>query len=434
MTHQFDDQLGKLMDVLGRELAGLAAAVVEEGAIAYEGYFGRRYIDGDERAADLPVTADTMFRIASISKLVATLGLMQLVEAGAADLDGDVSDYLPFRLRNPHFPHEKITLRQLLSHTSSIRDATAYTIPIPHTLEAFFVAGSPYFEEGAHWDNNHRPGAFFCYCNLNYGVMATVIERLSGQRFDQFMMARLFRPLGITASYNVALLPGELIRDVATLYRRVDGRWVAQADDYRGVKPRPLAQLENPDAQAEYEAKFGRPTLPQDLRAYELGTNGTLFSPQGGLRISVRGLVRLMQCLFRGGEGILRPESIQQMVREQWGYDPAEPNGDYYGGLMRSWGLSVQRFTHTRELRDDGRVLGDRLIASPRLVMRGHLGEAYGLLSGFFFDLEKKRGIVYAFSGTSPNLEAYPGSYSSFTRWEEQILTVLTADFTDFTM
>ena len=71
---------------------------------------------------------DHKMRVASISKLVVAIGVMRLVEQEKADLDADVSGYLGWTLRNPNHPTQIITLRQLLSHTSSVRDAGKYFI------------------------------------------------------------------------------------------------------------------------------------------------------------------------------------------------------------------------------------------------------------------------------------------------------------------
>ena len=77
------------------------------------------------------VTPDDPVRIASVSKLVVAIGVMRLVEQGKLELDADVSSYLGWRMRNPAFPDRPITLRQLLSHTSSVRDHDdQYAIPL----------------------------------------------------------------------------------------------------------------------------------------------------------------------------------------------------------------------------------------------------------------------------------------------------------------
>ncbi|MBR6013796.1 MAG: beta-lactamase family protein [Selenomonadaceae bacterium] len=71
---------------------------------------------------NLPVTEQTKFRVASVSKMFTMFGIMKLVDEGKINLDEDVSKYLGFELKNPNFPDEKITVRMLASHTSTIRD------------------------------------------------------------------------------------------------------------------------------------------------------------------------------------------------------------------------------------------------------------------------------------------------------------------------
>jgi CubicO group peptidase (beta-lactamase class C family) len=111
-------------------LPGLVVLTLQGGEVTYTGNLGYRSIDNDDPANNLPVDEYSMFRIASISKLVAAVGIMQQVEAGTIDLDEDVSTYLGFTLRNPNFPDVPITCRHLMSHTSSIRDEPTYTLPI----------------------------------------------------------------------------------------------------------------------------------------------------------------------------------------------------------------------------------------------------------------------------------------------------------------
>ena len=85
------------------------------------------------------VTADDPVRIASVSKLVVALGVMRLVEQHKLQLDRDVSDYLGWKLRNPSFPREKITLRMLLGHRSSLTDGAGYVIPLGDIVQAEFA-------------------------------------------------------------------------------------------------------------------------------------------------------------------------------------------------------------------------------------------------------------------------------------------------------
>ena len=135
----------------GKSLAGLAVEAISDGEVVYKYSGGRRVIDNDDPANDLPFETDTRVRIASVSKTFVAVGIMQLVEQGKIDLDADVSDYLGFALRNPNYPDTAITCRMLLSHTSGIRDGEQYSIAPDHALRECFEADGAYYEDGAHF-------------------------------------------------------------------------------------------------------------------------------------------------------------------------------------------------------------------------------------------------------------------------------------------
>ena len=96
---------------------GLGFIVYKDGEEIFSKFEGKRRLD-----QNLPVTRDTKFRVASLSKQFTIFTIMQLVERGKLNLDEDVSSYLGFELRNPKFPAVPITARMLASHTSSLRD------------------------------------------------------------------------------------------------------------------------------------------------------------------------------------------------------------------------------------------------------------------------------------------------------------------------
>ncbi|HAJ38247.1 MAG TPA: serine hydrolase [Chloroflexi bacterium] len=418
--YALDQQFMTIMQTPGADLSGLAVVVYVGGDIRYEGYFGQRFIDSYDPAGSLPVTAATKFRVASISKIVTALAIMQLVERGLLDLDADVSDVLGWSLRNPHWPKTAITTRMLLTHTSSLRDGEVYTFPPTTTLASVFQPGSPFYEDGAHFAGptphvDYAPGRFFSYCNLGFGVMGTLIERLTGERFDLYVDRHVLAPLGVDASFNVRNLTDDGLRNLAVLYRRQrDGGWdamapwAAQVDDLRGERP---------------------PALP-GLDAYVVGSNGTVFSPQGGLRISALDLVEVMKVFLHSGQGrsgrVLEPTTVQQILTVQWRFDPALGNGDPYGGLMRAWGLGVQQLQNAPA---DSYGAGDCLLAQTSPKLWGHMGDAYGLLSAMFFDPTQDAGFVYIIGGVGRNPDDYRGEYSAFYRWEEQIQTAILTAF-----
>jgi CubicO group peptidase (beta-lactamase class C family) len=390
------------------ELASLSVLAIRDGRIAYEGQFGRRFI-GTGDLPSKPVDAHTLFRIASISKMMTTLGLMRLVEAGKVDLDADVSGYLGFTLRNPHFPDQPLVLRHLLTHTSSLRDEAGYSWGVDTALKDVLVPGSRLYGEGKMWAANAGPGAYFTYCNLGWGVIGTIMEKVTGERFDRLMRRLLVEPLGLHAGYNPSELPAADIANIATLYRKrtvdteiwdANGPWIAQADDYSRNPPSP----------------------PSGIERYVVGANATPFSPTGGMRISARDMGTVMRMLMNGGmhEGqrILRQATLDRMFSRQWTYDGKGGNGDSLDGLFNCWGLGNEQFP-------DDPATRTRLVEGGGFAAAGHLGDAYGLMSVFAADLKNRNGMVALIGGTSTDPLAYKGTYSSLARFEEKILTAM---------
>ncbi len=390
-------------------VSGVAVIVVRDGQTVFARAAGRAVIDPAEPARERALTLDTPVRVASISKLPVGIAVMQLVADGRLDLDADLSPLLGFTFRNPHHPDRPITTRMLLSHTSSLRDAEVYGLPPPYSLEDLVRPGGAFDPGGARWADE-VPGSRFTYTNLNYGVMATLIERLTGQRFDEVVTQRVLRPLGMRAAYDVRRLDGASFQALAPVYQRLaDGRWAAQVDDYRGARP--------DDRPSIFGVKAGAP-----LGAIIPGRNGTTLSPQGGLRASAHDLERLLRLILGHGAvdgATLLPRPVfDAMLAPQWTFDPIRPNGDTDGGLLRQWGLGIQCTTHGGGAGD-----GDRWSAGgddPRLC--GHFGDAYGLLGAVMADPSGRWGFVYLLTGTDVDRKAASGPVSSLTRWEQALV------------
>ncbi|HEV7817191.1 MAG TPA: serine hydrolase domain-containing protein [Janthinobacterium sp.] len=391
-------------------MSGLSVLAIRGGKLVYQQQFGLRHIAAD-KAASLPVTPATMFRIASISKMMTTFGLMKLVEEGKLDLDQDAGRYLGFPLRNPHFPDRPVTLRSLLTHTSSLRDAAGYSWGADTALKDILVPGARLYGDGLMWADKAGPGAYFTYCNLNWGVIGTIMEKASGERFDRLMRRLLLAPMGVRGGYNPAEFPAAEAADIATLYRKRStdteiwdpaGPWIAQADDYRAREPREPAGIEH----------------------YDIGSNATLFSPTGGLRISAADMGKVMLMLMNqgsyAGKQILKPETIALMFTKQWQADGKGGNGDTWRGFYRIWGLGNQQFSARLDP-----ASGNGLVEGAGFDAAGHLGDAYGLLSAFVVDFHNKNGMVTLIGGTGTDPEKYPGQYSALSRFEEKVLTTL---------
>ena len=135
-------------------VTGYAVMAFKDGKMAYQRTGGSRYLDPEDPAKNLPMEMDSRFRTASISKTFAAVGAMRLVEQGKLDLDADISDYLGFTLRNPNYPDDVITVRMIMSHSSSIQDGSVYTIAPEYSIKEFFTPEGKYWNDGEHFENS----------------------------------------------------------------------------------------------------------------------------------------------------------------------------------------------------------------------------------------------------------------------------------------
>jgi CubicO group peptidase (beta-lactamase class C family) len=193
-------------------IPGLSAVIVKDGRIVWQGAYGFR-----DSAKKHPVTPDSLFELASVSKTVLAVAVLQLVEQGKLALDGDVSAALPFRVRNPNFPDRPITLRMLLAHVSGIMDnwpvIKAHSVEnadAPVSLSDWFrgylTAGGAWYSREANFSRN-PPGRAFTYSNQAAALSALAVEGTSGERFDRYCQAHIFAPLGMPeTSYRLAEL------------------------------------------------------------------------------------------------------------------------------------------------------------------------------------------------------------------------------------
>lgn len=366
-----------------------AAAGVEAG-IAFDrtgecGGFARGTADP---ATGRPATLDDPARIASVSKLVVAIGVMKLVEQGRLDLNSDLSPRLGWKLRNPAFPDAPITLRMLLSHTSGIRDHDdRYAVPLGETVAA--AVARP---QG--WDARHPPGTFFAYANMNTPIVASAMERATGERFDRWMRREVLDPLRIDGCFNWPTCSDAAVARAIVLTQ--SGRPVR--DDLGGRRP---------DCPV-----FVRDGMPCDLAGWRPGENGALFAPQGGLRISLRGLSRIGRMLLNGGmlEGtrLLSPASVAELLKPHWRFDGT--NGATEEGFLCRYGLATHQLsTPASGCRDDPVGDGRQWV--------GHAGEAYGLRSGLWIDRQQGVGVAYLVTGLEP---LPPPGRSAFRRAEER--------------
>jgi CubicO group peptidase (beta-lactamase class C family) len=328
------------------------------------------------------VTADDPVRVASVSKMVVSIGVMKLVEDGKLDLNSDVSRWLGWPLRNPYFPNRPITLGMLLSHTSSVREQDDdYVIPLGGSLQA--VLANP-----KSWDPQHGPGDnYFKYTNLNFPIVGSIIEKVTGERFDIWMRHNVLEPMKLDACYNWPTCSDAMVARAVEL----DQGGKPVKDDLHGRRP-----------DCPVFVKEGEPC---DLSRWHLGENGSLFAPQGGLRISARGLSRVGRMLLNNGmlDGvqILSPASVETLFTQVWRFNGS--NGITDGGFYCSYGHATQQIpTPVPGCADDMGTRGRTLV--------GHAGDAYGMKSGIWIDRARGVGIAYFVTGVPDNAAKGPGT------------------------
>jgi len=318
-------------------MVGLSVAVVKKGDIIYTHSFGLKNIENKT-----PLSNTDIFRIASISKSFSATSIMQLAEAKKLALSDDVSNLIGFAVRNPKFPDKVITLKMLLSHTSSLNDSQGY-----FSLDVINPDKNP---DWAKCYSDYAPGDGYAYCNLNFNMVGTIIERTSGQRFDKYVKQHILDPLGVYGGYEVGALDSTRF---ATLYE-YDSATTQFTPDPGAYNPRAT-----------------------EISQYTMGYSTPVFSPTGGMKISATDLAKVMtmhMCMGKYKETrIIRKKSARTMQTKV---------SDGEGG----YGLALWTT--------------DKLI--PGEIMKGHTGSAYGLYSMMFFEPRKKFGIVAITNGCNP--------------------------------
>jgi CubicO group peptidase (beta-lactamase class C family) len=224
------DTLSLKFDKIAQEatMPGFAVALVHHDKVLYQKGFG--YADKDTKR---PFTDTTIQNIGSITKTLIAVSLMQLVEQGKIQLEDDINQYLPFKISNPYFPNEKITIRQLATHTSSLTDGKddmvieySYVFKgdinfkdeeLPENYPAYFniyqtnrpmIMGRFLYNAyclGGDWYAktnflNQKPGTTYQYTNIGATLLAYIIEEVAGQKFEDYTKEYIFKPLSMKNS------------------------------------------------------------------------------------------------------------------------------------------------------------------------------------------------------------------------------------------
>lgn len=199
------DKVKKINRILKSEMndndiPGLAVGILKQGHLVWSKGFGWA-----NKARKKRVTADTIFMLASISKAITFTAVLQLYEQGKINLDTSVSKYLPFKLIHPHHPETPVTMRMIMTHTTSISDddddeLNLYSwgkdakLPLKNLMRNYFSKDGKDYDVDYNF-HKFKPGTKEEYSNMATALAGYIVERISRQPFNKYCNQKIFAPL-----------------------------------------------------------------------------------------------------------------------------------------------------------------------------------------------------------------------------------------------
>jgi CubicO group peptidase (beta-lactamase class C family) len=302
-----------LDEIKASNIPGVSACIVKKDKLVWSGAFGWADVENKK-----PRTEETIQNIGSISKTVTATAVMQLFEQGKFKLDDDVNSYLPFPVRNPRFPDDPITFRQLLTHKSSVKDGPTYqksyacgdpVVSLKDWIREYFVPGGKYYDKE---ENFHvwKPGTIEvppgprAYTNVGFGLLGYLVEVISGQDFAEYCEKNIFIPLGMKST-------GWYLADINVSHHAIPYTLISE-------------QFKMPEGMTieDFLPRYGKDQ--QTTKAGELFAH-CLYSffnyPDGLVRTSVQDLSRFLRAYINDGvfenSRILKKETVRLMLSKE---------------------------------------------------------------------------------------------------------------------
>jgi CubicO group peptidase (beta-lactamase class C family) len=198
------DELEKVIDSEFKrtEMPGLACVAVKEDSIVHFEYRG--YANLKDK---VEISSQTRMLVGSVSKTITLTAIMQLYDKSLIDLDADINSYLPFEVRNPRYEDVPITVRMLLTHSSSISESYISSslwfqgfVDFPETQMSFqqnyLTTDGKYYSKDNY--SNKKPGTTFLYSNVSISLLACLVEYITGEDFNDYCKSNIFTPLGMS--------------------------------------------------------------------------------------------------------------------------------------------------------------------------------------------------------------------------------------------
>ncbi len=337
---ELDAAIDKLFK--GHKTTGAALYVAKDGEIVYEHFYGWA-----DQKAKIPVSADTYFRTASVTKMISAVHVMQLVEQGLLDLDENIGSYLEYSVTNPYADDAVVTLRHLMTHTSSLSPSGGYT-------KSYRLLSELVDDSEKQWNNfrKYAPGSKYEYSNFGAGIMGSLIEAVTGKNLNDSVTDSLFAPLGMDAGYHQTLVGNP--DNIAALY-----------SDQKQLQSSREKLLEDTwDASVNPDAHYRKTVGAVWMKGVDLCRMGMLLCQGGTL----------------DGVTILQPETIALMQSDQMG----QPNIT----VSSPYGLCINRIEGLVE---------DRMIY-------GHQGLSGGIVCNVYYDPDTQFVFALVTNGSSTNM------------------------------
>lgn len=313
-------------------------------------------------------TKKTIYRIASVSKVIVALAAMKLVEEHKLNLDRDISDYLGFKVRNIHYPDDIITTRMLMTQTSSLTDGfddedlTNETRRdgyngvngtfLDVSLKDLLIPNDSIYYSELTFSKN-KPGTTFIYSNFGCGILACIVEKITNEYFTDYVKKVLFNPLGINASFRC----NELAHS-----DKIASTYISQNNEMILNRTK------------EYFLKGVYPRFP-------IGEN--FRGPAGGLFISNQDLSKIMKMMiYKGlynGKQVYKSSTIEKMFEKNW-----EGEFEEYRAKGLQMIMLEDFYNH---------------------LVYGHFGNAYGVRSFMLFDKDEQMGMCFITNGVLDKTE-----------------------------
>jgi CubicO group peptidase (beta-lactamase class C family) len=337
-------------------IVGLGAAIIVNKKVVWMKGYG--YAD---QANQVPFTPNTIMNIASISKTFVGASIMHAVEDNKLSLDEDINNYLPFQVINPYYPNEKITIRNLATHTSSLQDRpsvydkTYYyggdsPVPLGEFLKAYFVPGGKHYSKKNFL--NVKPGTYREYSNIAAGLAGYIVEVVTGEKLNIYSKRHIFDPL-------------EMVKT----------GWF-------------LSEIDLTNHSKQYDKKKNK------LKTIPLYGQSTY--PDGGVRSSVSEVSKFFIALLNEGEyqgvRILKKASVEEMLRFQFTEDNKPDNVN---------------------LKEPDKNSGIFWATKRDVTMIGHSGTDSGVKTEMLSNLSKDVAVIL-FSNTAYNDQVLNGHFAIY--------------------